>query len=70
MTSQQPPRGPLYGSSRRSMRLGDRDPRARREVESKLNAEFVAPDGALKLDRRGRIEVDTEKLRARLEAEA
>lgn len=57
---------PLHGTSRRSLRLGTRDPRDRREADSRATAQFVQQGDGLVLDSAGRIALDMERLRKAL----
>lgn len=55
------------GHGRRSMRLGERDPRNRREAQERASDNTLARDKGLRLDNLGRMEVDVEALASELE---
>ena len=55
------------GHARRSMRLGERDPRNRREAQERASDNTLARDKGLRLDNLGRMEVDVEALASELE---
>jgi hypothetical protein len=55
------------GHARRSMRLGERDPRNRRETQERASDNTLARSGNLRLDQLGRMEVDVEALADELE---
>ncbi len=55
------------GHARRSMRLGERDPRNRREAQERASDNTLARDKGLRLDNLGRMEVDVEAMMAELE---
>lgn len=55
------------GSSRRSMALGDKDPRARREADSGMNGSRLATDQTLGYDAStGKLTVNLDEVRKRL----
>lgn len=54
-------RGPI-GHGRRSLRLGARDPRARRESQERAADNTLASNGGLRLDALGRIEINIEDM--------
>lgn len=55
------------GHGRRSMRMGERDPRNRRESQERAADNTLARTGNLRLDQLGRMEVDVEALASELE---
>lgn len=55
------------GASRRSMALGDKDPRARREADSGMNGSRLATDRTLSYDAAtGKLTVNLDEVRKRL----
>lgn len=54
----------LAGHSRLSLGLGAKDPRARREAQSRVGEGVIQRDGGLRANERGKIEVDLDTLAA------
>lgn len=58
----------IFGQSRRSLALGEKDPRARREADARLNGGLLATDKTIVVDSAtGRLTVNIDEVRKRLE---
>lgn len=68
MTSQpQRGRAALFGHGRRSIGLGARDPRERRDAQARQQDVILAQDGGLTMTGEGKLQVDAAALDAELQ---